>query len=562
MKQMIYPKHFLGVRREFLLLLSIHLVGLHGIFILTNTILIQLAIHHGTMEATNNIYIDSLAGLSLVYLWSLLRRHKLNAWLVTVGVYVFILGANLSALQGNSMSVVWGLEAIERVIVPLSILGPLLYFRNSFRVRSDIRSFGQAVRITCVLLLVTFAYGVSGFLVLDNKDFHEEISLPVAAHRTVDQFDLTTSHPLIPHTRRAKVFMDSLSIISTGSAIFVFISFFQPLRARHSHQKRARNEAEHLLSVYSADSEDFFKLWPHDKAYLFSDDKKAGLAYRVERGVALVIGDPFGAKNSVHDVVRAFEELCYTNDWLPAFVHSQPSWQKVYERFGYTTQLIGQEAVVTLGAFLTNADGDKYFRNIRNRFEKQGYTTQLLMPPHDNALLQRLRTISDDWLTRPGRTERGFVMGNFNHAYLQQCPVLVARDSAGTIQGFLNQVPTFNTSEANYDMLRSATTALGNINDYLLVSFMEDISRNGYERINLGLSPLAGIEESDDSSLVSTAMRLIYRGGARFYSFQGLRKFKAKYNPEWSDRFIVYKNGVSGFTRTVRALIRAMNHLS
>ena len=44
----------------------------------------------------------------------------------------------------------------------------------------------------------------------------------------------------------------------------------------------------------------------------------------------------------------------------------------------------------------------------------------------------------------------------------------------------------------------------------------------------------------------------------RFYSFSGLHRFKQKYEPNWSDRYIAYKKGVRGFTRTVTALNVAM----
>jgi phosphatidylglycerol lysyltransferase len=560
---MSYSHRMFKVRRKFLLDVSVNLVGLHGIFILVHSILMLLAVRRGAPHLANVIYIDVLAGLSLVYLWSLLRRYKRNAWLVTINVYVFLLGFHLSALlPQHSMTANWGLEVIEQLALPLAVLGPLVYFRKSFTVRSDTRSFAQAVRVSLILLLITFAYGVIGFSVLDNSDFHEEISLPAATQRTIDQFDLTTSHPLSPHTRRATLFMGSLSVISTGAVIFVFISFFQPLRARHVDIRQAREHAERLLKEYSNDSEDYFKLWPQDKSYIFSSDQQAAIAYRVERGVALVVGDPFGEQSSMLSLLKDFEELCYTNDWQPAFVHSQPAWQKLYAQRGYTAQVIGQEAEVDIDVFMNGVRRDKYFRNINNRFVKAGYTTELLQPPHNDALLQRLRVISDDWLERPGRTERGFMMGHASDGYLQQCTVVVARDSAGTIQGFLNQVPTYEPKVANYDLLRSASTAQSNINDYVLLSFIDSLHARGYTQINLGLSPLAGIDESNDNSLISTAMRLIYKGGDRFYSFQGLRKFKAKYDPIWSDRYVVYKNGVPGFTRTVRALTRAMSRLS
>lgn len=555
-------KRLFAVRRSFLLYLSIYLVGLYGIFIIASALLAQLEIHRGVTGVVVDVDADILAGISLVYLWWLLRRRKHNAWLVTVGAYIFILGFNLSSvLMHHGLTNEWWLLLLKRIIVPLCVLGPLLYFRTSFTVRSDIKSFTQAVRVSLVLLGVAFLFGVIGFTVLDTADFHEEISLPVATQRTIDQFDLTTSHPLVPHTRRAQVFMDSLSIISVGSLAFVFVSFFQPLKARYGHIKHDRDAAEALIHKYPSDSEDFFKLWPHDKSYLFSRDKRAGLAYRVERGVALVVGDPFGDPTVYDEILSEFNDLCYTNDWLPAFVHVRPQMLETFAQYGYNSQLIGQEAIVDLSLFREQTRRSKYFRNIINRFEKQSYDFERLLPPHSPAVVQRLQVISDEWLARPGRTERGLVMGHFTADYLQMCAVIVARDAAGTIQGFLNQVPTYETKTANFDMLRHASTAAGNINDFLLCSYIDVAVADSFTHLNLGLSPLAGLDAIEDTSLIGTAMRLLYKGGDRLYSFQGLRKFKAKYEPEWSDRYIVYTGGVTGFARTVRALNRAMNHL-
>ena len=98
---MNYRSRLLGVRRDFLLKFSVALVGLHAIFILLSTILMELALHRGAPEQANDIYIDTLAGLSLLYLWSLLRRHKRNAWIVTLGVYIFTLGANTSRVLSH-----------------------------------------------------------------------------------------------------------------------------------------------------------------------------------------------------------------------------------------------------------------------------------------------------------------------------------------------------------------------------------------------------------------------------------------------------------------------------
>ena len=42
----------------------------------------------------------------------------------------------------------------------------------------------------------------------------------------------------------------------------------------------------------------------------------------------------------------------------------------------------------------------------------------------------------------------------------------------------------------------------------------------------------------------------------RFFSYKGLRSYKAKFEPQWTDSFIVYQGGVPGLVRTGLALQR------
>jgi phosphatidylglycerol lysyltransferase len=157
--------------------------------------------------------------------------------------------------------------------------------------------------------------------------------------------------------------------------------------------------------------------------------------------------------------------------------------------------------------------------------------------------------------------ERGFAMGYFSEEYLQQCNIMVVRDAAGTIQAFLNQVPAdFDSQEATYDLLRHVNTSVSNINDYLLMQFIGYLEKEHYSKLNLGLCPLAGLDEADETqkSFLDNVLRFAYANGDRIYSFSGLYRFKSKYEPEWSDRYIAYQGGVRNFSRTMTALTRAM----
>ncbi len=536
-------------------------VALHGLIMIASTLEDQLHVHLVRLLPHVSGFVFDIPiffGLTLLYLSLLLRRRKRTAWAVTVGLYTLIVLLALVRVLFARHS--GALFLLRDMFLPLIMVGGLLYFRHDFTVRSDVRSFTFSLRFIALVLAVAFVYGVTGFLLMDKHDFHEQISLPEAMHRTVDQFDLTSTHVLTPYTRRAKVFVDSLSVVSIGAVTYAVVSLFQPIRARLNDESAHQRElAEELLKRRKGSSEDFFKLWPHDKLYFFNLQHTAGVAYAVRSGVAMMVGDPFGNPKAFDALLTAFDALCRVNDWAVAAMHTEPPYSALYKAHGFSLQKIGEEAGLDLEHFEQNVKRNKYFRQIRNKFEKQGYTSEVLQPPHNQAVINRLTEISKDWLRQPGRAERGFLLGYFTPAYMQLGPVVVLRDAAGTIQAFVNQVSSFNPEEANFDLLRHTHGSLGNANDFLMMEFIEYLRGQGFARLNLGLCPLSGLEARDEErSVVDSALRFVYANGDRLYSFSGLHRFKAKYEPEWSGRYIAYRGGIRGFTRVVNALNKVM----
>ncbi len=556
-----YIKSQLRVRERFGLQLVAFVVAAHGSFVLIVTLVELIATRHAAHLSGTTINVSIMIGLSLLYLSGLLHRLKRTAWLATIMSYVVYLGVNLSSLiRSLGMDDLSAGRVIRVVILPVSILALLVMLRSHYTVKSDIQGFRTAVRTAGLVIVVAFMYGLAGFSLLDTSDFHQEISVGRAAQYTVDRFYLTTNKPLVPATRRAKLFTDSLSVISIGAAIYAAAAFFQPIRLRLSDQTQNRRRLLDLLKQGGGRSEDYFKLWPHDKQFFFNDAGTSGLAYHVRHGVALCLGDPAGQPRTYATLITAFGAVCQSNDWLPAFVHIEPTHRKLYIRHGYSLQKIGQEAVVDIAHFQADVVRNKYFRHINNKFTKLGYICELLAPPHNPATMTRLKTVSDQWLSQGGRAERGFVMGYFSDAYMQQCSIMVVRDSAGEVQAFLNQLPAdFDEQEATYDLLRHSDASPGNINDYLLLNFIAYLSTQPQQRLNLGLCPLAGLGKGDDTkSVVDSILRFVYANGDRLYSFKGLLRFKAKYEPTWRDRYVAYQGGLRGLTRTTNALVGVM----
>ena len=533
-----------------------YVVLAYGASIIAEALLTQLRMHHGRRLDLLLITVPQVAGLGYMYLGTLLLRRKYNAWLVTLT----LLGVSfvLDTWHMLLFPVAYGPDRLLRPLLITLLAGALWVTRSAFRVRSDVRTFQQAVWVSTLVLMVAFLYGVGGFTLLDDRDFHHEISLVSAVHQTTDQFGLTDNHP-VAYTHRARLFLDSLSVISVAAVGYVVISFFEPIRMRLVSQTVQRAKASRLLERYPSDVDDYFKLWPHDKLYYFDDTGEAGLAYHVSGGVALVAGNPFGDSSQFDLLLHGFLDLCFVNDWLPAFIHVDAQNRKLYEKHGFRLQKIGEEAVLDLGGFDATARG-KYFRQISNKFTRLGYRTEVVHPPHNMETLTALRGISTEWLRRPARAERGFMLGYFDEAYLQQCPLTLLYDANGHVQGFLNLVPTFEVGTANYDLLRCTTAAPGNANDFLMLSAITHLRNKGVGTFNLGLCPLSGVDapENDEKTLIDQALRFAYANGDRFYSFSGLRRFKAKYQPAWESRYIAYPGGVRNFTRVLAALNRAM----
>lgn len=544
------------------------IVALHGVLIITMPLVIISVADRAVHFGAGRLIFDAqlLFAVTLLYLSTLLRRRKQRAWIVTLVVYGLLIASAITRLtlaHHEPWSQMVVTLARGDIALPVLVVIGLWLSRNQFTVKSDTRSFMVSLQVTALVLGITFVYGVTGFMILGqhSREFHHHISLVEAAHRTIDQFNITTTQ-LDPHSHRADVFMDSLSFLSVTAVAYCFISLFQPMRSRLAQQKTDRQLARTLIEESPPDSENYFKLWPRDKQYFFTRAQTAGVAYGVRRSVAVVVGDAFGDPNDFPVLLDEFEAFCRDNDWTPAFVHTTDRQADLCKTHGFALQKLGEEAVVDLQAFHEHVQNTKYFRQIKNRFDKNGYSTEMLQPPHSKETLQRLAAISEQWLARPGRDERQFMLGYYNAVYMQQCPLLVLRDANDTIQAFLNQLPSFDAQEANFDLLRGSQEAPSNSNDYVLLVFIDLLRAQSVQKLNLGLCPLAGLDQKTDDqqrSLITSALKFVFANGDRFYSFRGLYKFKAKYEPTWRPRYVAYKGGVSGFTKAMTALNKLMS---
>jgi phosphatidylglycerol lysyltransferase len=115
-------------------------------------------------------------------------------------------------------------------------------------------------------------------------------------------------------------------------------------------------------------------------------------------------------------------------------------------------------------------------------------------------------------------------------------------------------VPGIQADVATVDLMRHRRAMPNGLMDYLFGELMLLMRREGYRWFSLGLAPLAGLAGKPGAGLEERAVHAVYEHLTGFFSFKGLRQYKAKFEPAWEERFLVYQNGHLGCLRTALAL--------
>ena len=74
--------------------------------------------------------------------------------------------------------------------------------------------------------------------------------------------------------------------------------------------------------------------------------------------------------------------------------------------------------------------------------------------------------------------------------------------------------------------------------DYLFIELIAWGKAQGYQAFEFGMAPLAGLEDRPLAPIMSRVGRLLFERGEEIYNFQGVRKYKDKYDPVWQPRYL------------------------
>lgn len=479
-----------------------------------------------SIHASNWLVI--LIGGILMVTAAFLFRGLRNAWwlaLVLSGVSLF--GHLTKALD------------YEEASLAFSVILILLITHRQYRQKSNARLLHISVITAAGTGIMILLFGTVGFHFLDQRHFGHSFTWYGSFRHAVLGLLPFDDGSLQPLTRFGHEFMVSLKVLGTGAWLFLFWTLIRPYMHREKGSGYAFEKAAFLLHEYGHSAVDHFKTG-RDKLIFILEEMDAFIAYRIANGFAIVLEEPVCPEHQKIPVLMEFEKHCRIMGLIPAFYRVDAESLYYFESLRKKKLLIGQEAIMDVTGFSLEGRGAKAFRNTLNSLKNKGYACRVFKAPHPAAFLEQLRAVSDDWLEVWRRSEMVFSQGCFNEAEIREHDVIAVLNAEQVPVAFLNIVPDYTPGECTYDMIRKTADAPGGCMDALIMKLVEYAREQGLSTINLGLVPMSGIGQPDNTA--ERVVKYAYEKIRRFRHYQGQREFKSKYATMWVNKYLLYEH--------------------
>ncbi|MCT4784015.1 phosphatidylglycerol lysyltransferase domain-containing protein, partial [Exiguobacterium himgiriensis] len=291
-----------------------------------------------------------------------------------------------------------------------------------------------------------------------------------------------------------------------------------------------------------------------DKRVYYGEEDAACLLFASAGNHAIVFGDVQGDRQAASELLATFLEETDRFGYVPLFYQVTPDWMPRLHDAGFTFFKLGEEATVDVGSFSLAGKKRSNMRALNNQFSRNGFTFEVVSNP-DQTLIEALRPISDDWLGN--RKEKGFSLGFFNEVALPHYRTALLRNEAGEIVAFITLLQ--GTGQVSIDLMRVKQDAPAGTMEVLILYVIEWARTEAFERVGLGMAPLASVGEQPFSYWPERVAADVFENISYIYPFSGLRQFKHKFSPTWDARYLAIRKRrklLPSLLRTARLISR------
>jgi phosphatidylglycerol lysyltransferase len=215
-----------------------------------------------------------------------------------------------------------------------------------------------------------------------------------------------------------------------------------------------------------------------------------------------------------------------------------------YHDHGFDLFKLGELALVDLRDFSLSGKRWEDMRQAINRSGKEQIEFEMVSAPFDTVLVSQVERVSDAWLADKGGVEKGFSLGRFDPAYLSWGQLALVR-RRGELIAFANIVPPYGSNgAASVDLMRHVADVPRSTMDFLFAKVLQWAKEQDYAQFSLGMAPLSRVGDNPYARVNERLAALAFQYGNRFYNYQGVRRYKDKFKPEWVGSYLAYPRGV------------------
>ncbi|QOW09716.1 lysylphosphatidylglycerol synthetase family protein [Kaistella flava (ex Peng et al. 2021)] len=513
--------------------LSIFILGLINIVsVITPPLADRLRIgKHYLSEDTMHIskILTLIAGILLVVTSAYLLRGLKRGWYFALILAVISFFGNLiKALD------------YEEAIVALVIIFMLLMSRKEYVLKTNRKYLRLGFSWVVGLFIAVILFNFLSFYFIDRRHFGIDFTWRESLYYTVQSFFLFQDNGLIPKTGFARDFEYLNYFLGIVSWLLLIFSVFNVRKLVDTKESFDDfEEAQNLVQMYGTSPLDFFKV-AKDKQFYFSDEVEGFVSYSVANNFAFVLEEPVCEEDHKEKIIEEFEDFCKKNGLKSVYYRIDEQSLFLFKPLKKQKLFIGQEAIMNTENFKLEGKDRKTLRNGLNSLAKKGYTSEILYHPQNEEILNEIQNISDEWLKEFDKEEMVFSQGMFDRAEIENQDLIVIKNEIGKIEAFLNIIPDFAPEECTYDLIRKTVNAPNGSMDAMIVKLVEYAKSKELLYINLGLTPLGGIKEPDNTA--EEILKFVYNRIGSFKHYQSLRDFKEKYADQWENKYLIYGN--------------------
>ena len=462
-----------------------------------------------------------------------LGRRKRRAWNIAILVITLNIASDIFRTHQHPL----------QIIPNFILLILLIATRKEFFAISDPATKFQPIFAFVILLIFTV---IAAILMIYYRHGHQVVGNPTFINvlLTVLEGMIGVTGPIEFVSQRASDAVEfslaALGIFTIVLPLFLFFRRVKPL------PKMSDEDITIVRTLIKHDDDQdslgYFAT-RRDKSVMWAPNKKAGIAYRIEGGVMLASGDPFGEYSLWPAAIDAFLEEAKLHAWTPAVMGASDRGGEVWvEHAGMTAFDIGDEAIIKVKDFTLEGRPMANVRQMVNRIKRKGYSAYTTKwSALDVSIRVELRGLAKKW--RYGTPERGFSMSMDRFGEDIDGDTIITIATLGDeIKGLLYFVPWANDGISLDRMQRERGTDPG-VNELLIVQTVEWARENKIESISLNFAAFRSLFERADkisAGPVTRGSRNLIRFFSNFFQVESLYRFNAKFDPEWQTRYLVY----------------------